>query len=61
MVLICKVIVVGGYKVGWEFMRKLKYLKRKLKSWNKEEFGNVGLRKVEILEQMKDLDKFAIE
>lgn len=37
-------------------MEKLKGLKSLLKLWNKEEFGNVGLKKTELLKAIDDLD-----
>lgn len=53
-----KVIKVGGKN---KYMRRLKNLKEKAKSWDEEAFGNMCLRKAGILEEMKVLDKLVAE
>ena len=44
---------------GWEghkFMRKLQYVKAKLKDWNKDTFGVLKERKQSILEEIVNID-----
>lgn len=45
---------------GWEgfkFMKKLEYVKHKVKTWNREVFGNVRLAKGHILVKIRRLDE----
>lgn len=50
---------VGGLE-GHKCMRKSKFLKEKLKIWNKEVLESVRLRKVEISKQLKELDRLTV-
>ena len=45
--------------VGWEgykFMTKLKLIKERVKTWNREVFGDLRLKKLSMLRKTKDLD-----
>ena len=45
---------------GWEgfkFMKKLEFLKHKLKTWNKEVFRDVSIEKGKILDRIKKIDE----
>ena len=41
---------------SYVLVQKLKYLKINLHRWNKEVFGDVNMRKNELLAQIQDLD-----
>lgn len=47
---------VTGWE-GFKFMKKLKFVKEKLKSWNVEVFGDIKGRKKDILKELNSLDK----
>ena len=51
---------VQGWE-GFKFMRKLKSLKDKLKVWNREVFGDIQIKKDEILKEIKTLDRLDME
>ena len=43
------------------FMKKLRFVKDKLKVWNKEVFGDLRVRKGIILKEIEEIDKEELE
>lgn len=46
---------------GCKFMRKLKYVKERLKLWNSDVFRDIRVRKREALKELDALDKLESE
>ena len=51
---------VTGWE-GFKFMKKLKYIKEKIRTWNKEVFGDIRVKKREILHELEVLDRLESE
>jgi hypothetical protein len=45
----------------YRFQQRLKYIKAKLKKWNKETFGNIFKEKIELEAKMEQLQQHIIE
>ena len=41
----------------YKFQQKLKYIKEKVKIWNKEHFGNIHLDKIHIESRLADIQR----
>ena len=46
----------AGWVVGYRLATKLKLLKLKIKEWARNNFGEVGMRKTHLLEEIQRLD-----
>lgn len=48
--------IYGGRWANFKFMQKLKYMKEKLKAWYLKVFGDVIVKKKELIMEIDDID-----